>query len=179
MRTIVTLLTLTLLLLPSCNSKTGDEHAASGGASSGGSGDAATELATDEDKAFYAFGMNLSQQLGNLSLTEHDLSLLKAGLTDGVLKRTPKVDAKQYQAKFQEIAKARMNAGAATEKKAGQDFAEKAGTEKGAQKTASGAVYPATSRRRPTRSRCTTKARSSTARSSTARSTAASRRRFR
>jgi len=134
MRTIVTLLAAVVLMLPSCSSKPGDEQASA-------ASDAAPELTTDDDKAFYAFGLNLSQQLGNLSLTEHDLTMLKAGLTDGVLKRPPKIEAKQYQAKFQEIAKARMNAGAATAKKEGQDFADKAATEKGAQKTASGAVY--------------------------------------
>ena len=133
MRTIVTLLILTVLILPGCT-KSGDDHADA-------ASDATPELTTDEDKAFYAFGVNLSQQLGNLNLTEHDLAMLKAGLTDGVLKRTPKVEAKQYQAKFQEIAKARMNAGAATAKKEGQEFADKAAAEKGAQKTASGAVY--------------------------------------
>ena len=140
MRTIVTLLTLTVLMLPSCSSKPGDEH----GATAPGDSSAASELTSDEDEAFYAFGLNLSQQLGNLNLTEHDLALLKAGLTDGVLKHPAKIDAKQYQAKFQEIAKTRMNAGAATEKKAGQDFVEKAAAEKGAQKTASGAVYQET-----------------------------------
>ena len=113
MRTIVTLLVVIVLMLPSCSSKPGDQQASA-------ASDAAAELTTDDDKAFYAFGLNLSQQLGNLSLTEHDLTMLKAGLTDGVLKRTPKVEAKQYQAKFQEIAKARMNAGAATAKKEGQ-----------------------------------------------------------
>jgi FKBP-type peptidyl-prolyl cis-trans isomerase FkpA len=140
MRTIVTLLTLTVLMLPSCSSKPGDEH----DATAPGDSSAASELTSDEDKAFYAFGLNLSQQLGNLNLTEHDLALLKAGLTDGVLKHPQKIDAKQYQAKFQEIAKVRMTAGAATEKKAGQDFVEKAAAEKGAQKTASGAVYQET-----------------------------------
>jgi len=128
MRTIVTLLVVIVLMLPSCSSKPGDQQASA-------ASDAAAELTTDDDKAFYAFGLNLSQQLGNLSLTEHDLTMLKAGLTDGVLKRTPKVEAKQYQAK------ARMNAGAATTKKEGQEFADKAAAEKGAQKTASGAVY--------------------------------------
>jgi FKBP-type peptidyl-prolyl cis-trans isomerase len=61
-----------------------------------------------------------------------------------VLKHPTKVDGKQYQIKFQEIAKARMTAGAAVEKKAGQEFAEKAAKEKGATKTASGLVYQET-----------------------------------
>ena len=126
MRTIVTLFTLAVLMLATA------VRAAEA---------AGPELKTDDDKAFYAFGLNLSQQLGGLNLTEHDLDMLKAGLTDGVLKHPAKVDAKQFQAKFQEIAKARMTAGAAVEKKAGAEFADKAAKEKGATKTASGLVY--------------------------------------
>lgn len=105
---------------------------------------AGPDLKTDEDKAFYAFGMNLSQQLGGLGLSEHELDMLKAGLTDGVLKHPSKVDAKQYQTKFQEIAKSRVTAGASNEKKAGQEFADKAAKEAGATKTASGLVYKET-----------------------------------
>ncbi len=137
MRTIVMLLTLSALVLPVCSGPgSGEQSGTASAASSPG-----PELKTDEDKAFYAFGLNLSQQLGNLSLTEHDLDMLKAGLTDGVLKRPVKVEAKEYQAKFQEIARARMNAGASVEKKAGQEFVDKAAKEKGAIKTESGAVY--------------------------------------
>ena len=99
------------------------------------------ELKTDEDKAFYSFGLNLSQQLGGLGLTEHELEMLKAGLSDGVLKKKQKVDPKQWQPKFQEIARGRVTAGAAAEKKAGEEFATKAAAEKGAKKTASGMVY--------------------------------------
>ncbi len=104
-------------------------------------GPAAPEPKSDEDKAFYAFGNNLSQQLATLNLTPQNLEMLKAGLTDGILKRPAKVDAKQFMSKFQEIAKSRALAGAATEKKAGQEFADKAAKEKGATKTASGLVY--------------------------------------
>ena len=71
MRTIVTLFTLAVLMLATA------VRAAEA---------AGPELKTDDDKAFYAFGLNLSQQLGGLNLTEHDLDMLKAGLTDGVLR---------------------------------------------------------------------------------------------
>jgi len=126
MRTTLTLLTLTALLVAS---------AARAAEST------SPELKSDEDKAFYAFGFNMSQQLGGLNLTEHELEVMKAGLTDGVLKKPQKIDPKAYQAKFQEIAKGRATAAATTEKKAGQEFADKAAKEKGATKTASGMIY--------------------------------------
>jgi FKBP-type peptidyl-prolyl cis-trans isomerase FkpA len=138
MRIIATVLTLAVLVLSGCSK--GSEP----GGPAPTKSSAAPELTSDEDKAFYAFGLNLSQQLGGLNLTEHDLDLLKVGLTDGVLKHPPKVEAKQYQTKFQEIAKARMTAGASAEKKAGQEFAEKAAQENGAKKTDSGMVYQET-----------------------------------
>src|SRR5437867_3051014 len=121
MRTILTLLMLAVLGLTTA---------------ARAAGPADVELKTDDDKAFYGFGVNLSQQLGSLNLTEHELDLVKAGLTDGILKHPTKVDGKQYQAKFQEIAKNRVLAGATNEKKAGQEFADKAAKEKGATKTA-------------------------------------------
>src|SRR6185295_9594192 len=103
-------------------------------------GPAGPELKTDEDKAFYAFGLDLSQQLASLGLKEHELELVKAGLTDGVLKREAKLDPKQFQPKFQEIARERVNAAMTNEKKAGQEYLEKAAKEKGATKTASGMI---------------------------------------
>ncbi len=96
---------------------------------------------TDEEKAFYAFGFNLSQQLSMLNLTPAELELVKAGLNDGVLKKAPQADPKEFYPKFQTIARERVVANAATEKKAGQAFIEKAAKEKGATKTASGMVY--------------------------------------
>lgn len=141
MRATVILLTVVVLALTGCDATGGDERSAAAAKSSSAAGASAAEPTTDDDKAFYAFGHNLSQQLGGLNLSEHDLDMLKAGLTDGVLKHPAKIDAKQYQAKFQEIARNRMKSAADAEKKAGQEFAEKAAKEKGAQKTASGAVY--------------------------------------
>ena len=43
------------------------------------------ELKTEDDKAFYAFGVALSRNLSAFALTPAELELVKAGLTDGVL----------------------------------------------------------------------------------------------
>jgi FKBP-type peptidyl-prolyl cis-trans isomerase FkpA len=95
---------------------------------------------TDEEKAFYSFGFNLSQQLQMLNLTPAELAMVQAGLGDGVTKKTPKADPKEYFPKFQALAKDRVTAGAGDEKKRGAEFLEKAAKEKGATKTASGIV---------------------------------------
>jgi len=95
---------------------------------------------TDEEKAFYSFGFNLSQQLQMLNLTPAEFEFVKSGLSDGVAKKTPKADPKEFYPKFQALARDRVTANAGAEKKAGQDFLEKAAKEKGATKTASGIV---------------------------------------
>jgi FKBP-type peptidyl-prolyl cis-trans isomerase FkpA len=98
------------------------------------------EPKTDAEKAFYSFGFNLSQQLQMLNLTPEEFGLVQSGLSDGVLKKTPKADVKEFYPKFQAIARDRVVANAGAEKKLGQDFLEKAATEKGAIKTPSGIV---------------------------------------
>jgi FKBP-type peptidyl-prolyl cis-trans isomerase FkpA/FKBP-type peptidyl-prolyl cis-trans isomerase FklB len=101
---------------------------------------AQAEPKTDEEKAFYAFGFNLSQQLSTLNLTPAELALVQAGLGDGVMKKPAKADPKEFFPKFQALARERMVAGAGEEKKRGAEFLEKAAKEKGATKTASGIV---------------------------------------
>ena len=98
------------------------------------------EPTTDDQKAFYAVGMMISQQLSQFMLTEPELEMVKAGLIDGVLKKTAKVDMKQIMPKVQELAKARAGIAAEAEKKAGTAYLAKAAGEKGATKTDSGIV---------------------------------------
>lgn len=100
----------------------------------------APEPKTDEQKAFYALGLMMSQSLSPFTLNEAELETVKAGVTDGVLKRSPKVDLKQIMPKVQQLHDARAGAAAAVEKKAGEAFLAKAAAEKGATKTESGLV---------------------------------------
>ena len=102
---------------------------------------AAPELKTDEQKTLYALGLVMSQNLSSLRLTDAELDLVKAGLTDGVLNHQKKVDLETFGPKIQELAKARATAAAAEEKKSSQGFLEKAASAKGAIKTDSGLVY--------------------------------------
>ena len=101
---------------------------------------ATPELQTEEQKTLYAIGLALSNGLTGFGLSEAELELVKAGLTDGVLNREKKVDLQVYGPKIQEMQKTRMAALAATEKKAGQAFLDRAAAEKGATKTASGSI---------------------------------------
>jgi len=102
---------------------------------------AAPELKTDEQKTLYALGLAMSQSITSFKLTEAELDVVKAGLTDGVLNHQAKVDLDTFGPKIKELAKARATVVAEEEKKASQGFLEKAAAAKGAVKTASGLVY--------------------------------------
>lgn len=101
---------------------------------------AGPEPQTEEQKVFYALGLAISGGLASFNLTEPELELLKAGLTDGTLHREPKVDLQTYGPKIQELQQARAAAAAATEKKAGEAYLAKAAAEPGATRTPSGLV---------------------------------------
>ena len=100
----------------------------------------AAELANEKDKTLYALGMAISQSLGEFALTEAEFGIVREGLADGVLKRTPKVDMQTYGPKIQPLAQARSNVGTEKEKTAGEAFIAKAAAEAGVKKTASGAI---------------------------------------
>lgn len=108
------------------------------GASAASAG--AADPATDEQKTLYALGLAMSQSLGAFALSESELELVKAGLTDGVLKRPRKVDLQTFGPKIQQLQQARAAAGAEGEKKLGAAYLAKAAAEPGATKTASGIV---------------------------------------
>jgi FKBP-type peptidyl-prolyl cis-trans isomerase FkpA/FKBP-type peptidyl-prolyl cis-trans isomerase FklB len=100
----------------------------------------AADPSTDEQKTFYALGLIISQSLAPFALSESELDLVRAGMTDGVLKKTPKVDLPTYGPKVNQVQQTRAAAQAETEKKAGAAFLTKAAAEPGAKKTESGAI---------------------------------------
>ncbi len=99
------------------------------------------KLDTEEQKTLYALGFWLSNRVVPLNLSAADLEFVQAGFTDGVLGHEKKVDLATYGPKIDEMAKNRAGAVAASEKKTGQAFAEKAAGEKGAVKKPSGLLY--------------------------------------
>jgi FKBP-type peptidyl-prolyl cis-trans isomerase FkpA len=101
---------------------------------------AAQEPMTEEQKTFYALGLAVTQSLSSFGLSEPELDLLKSGITDGVLKKTPKVDLQTFGPKIQQLQEARASVIAEPEKKAGAAFLAKIAAEPGAKKTESGAI---------------------------------------
>jgi len=103
-------------------------------------GAAGPELKSEEQKTLYALGLVISQNLASFNLNASDLESVLAGVSDGVLKKDYKVEVQTYAPKIQQLQAARAGAAAATEKKAGQAFLDKAAAEKGATRTASGLI---------------------------------------
>jgi FKBP-type peptidyl-prolyl cis-trans isomerase FkpA len=101
---------------------------------------AAPEPTTDEQKTLYALGLAVNQSLSNFSLSEAEFEIVKSGITDGFLKRPPKVDLQAFGLKISELQQARALVIAEAEKKAGATFLAKAAAESGAKKTESGAI---------------------------------------
>ena len=50
----------------------------------------APDLKTDEQKTLYALGIAISRNLVTFGLSEAELEIVKAGLTDGALQKEPK-----------------------------------------------------------------------------------------
>jgi FKBP-type peptidyl-prolyl cis-trans isomerase FkpA len=98
------------------------------------------ELQTEEQKTLYALGLAISRGLAPFNLNSAELEVVEAGLADGSLHKTPRVDLETYGPKIRQLQEARAAVAATAEKKASQVFLDKAASEKGATKTASGLI---------------------------------------
>lgn len=98
-------------------------------------------LDTEDQKTLYALGLVIANNLGQFNLTEAELAQVQAGIADGILKRTPKVDLQQYGPKLGPLAQARAAAAAEVEKKAAEGFLAEKAAEPGVTKTESGLLY--------------------------------------
>jgi FKBP-type peptidyl-prolyl cis-trans isomerase FkpA len=98
-------------------------------------------LSSEEDKTFYAMGYMLGGNLSRLSLTDKEIASLYKGIAAASKGDKAEVDMGVYQAKIQEVFKARMDAVAAKEKEAGSAFVDKFVKDESATKTASGLAY--------------------------------------
>jgi len=99
---------------------------------------ASPEPTTDEQKTLYALGVAVSQSFSAFNLSEPELEQVKAGITDGVLKRPRKVELQAYMPKIQQLQQTRAGAVAEIEKKAAAGFLTKAASEPNTKKTESG-----------------------------------------
>jgi FKBP-type peptidyl-prolyl cis-trans isomerase FkpA len=99
------------------------------------------EPKTEEQKTLYALGVAVSRSLAPFNLSPADLEMVQAGISDGSLNKTLKVDLQAYGHKIASLQQSRQGAVAEKAKQAGKDFAAKAAAQKGSTKTDSGMIY--------------------------------------
>jgi FKBP-type peptidyl-prolyl cis-trans isomerase FkpA len=93
----------------------------------------AAEPQTEDEKALYALGYLIAQNIAGFNLTDAELQQVYAGVSDAAMQKDPKVDPQPLVPRLQEMQKKRTAAVA-------QAYLQKAGAEKGAQKTPSGLI---------------------------------------
>lgn len=96
---------------------------------------------TEDEKAFYALGVKLSQQLYIFDLTPEELKYVQLGMADAAAGRKLVAEPEANMQKLNQLAKDRMSKTAEKQKALAKPFLEKAATEKDARKTASGLIY--------------------------------------
>ena len=104
-------------------------------------GGSAAQPKTDDDKTFYALGLDIGKNIDVFSLQPAEIELVKAGLTDALTPgRKPLVELDQVRPKIFELAKKRQELRAGQEKSRGKEAVDKAAKETGAQQLPSGVV---------------------------------------
>ena len=93
----------------------------------------AAEPKTEDEKALYALGYLIAQNLAGFNLSETELQVVNAGIADAAMQKDPKVDPQTQVAKLQDMQKKRTAAVA-------QAYLQKAAVEKGAKATPSGLI---------------------------------------
>jgi FKBP-type peptidyl-prolyl cis-trans isomerase FkpA len=101
----------------------------------------AETLKNEDQKTLYALGLWLSQQVDVFDLSAADLKFVQLGLRDAVLRQTPKVDAKAYGPKLNDLAQSRLKRKSDKEKVKSKDVLALAAKEPGAQTFPSGLIY--------------------------------------
>jgi FKBP-type peptidyl-prolyl cis-trans isomerase FkpA len=95
---------------------------------------------TDEQKTLHSLGVLMSQNIKTFDLTPEEMAFVSKGLADGASGKVKPEDVQGDIPKLQDLERKRSEAVNAKLAKAGLDFRDKAATEAGATKTASGMV---------------------------------------
>jgi FKBP-type peptidyl-prolyl cis-trans isomerase FkpA len=102
------------------------------------------EPKTDDEKTLYAWGYDIGRNVNQLTPTETELEMIKAGMSDSVHKVKAKVDVDKYGPMIQVLGRKRAMARAEVEKAKGPAIIEAALKEPGAVKLPGGEVIRTT-----------------------------------
>ena len=111
-------------------------------AGAGGMADAASVTPQSEDeKTLYALGLSLGGNISGLGLTERELAVVKAGLSDAATGAEPKVEIQTYGPNIRALINERRSLQAAKSKEDAKGFMVQISRADGAESTSSGLVY--------------------------------------
>lgn len=96
---------------------------------------------SEQKEVLYAIGIAVSRRLGDFNLTEEEMLLVQAGVADGGLGRTPRVDMASVGPRVDAFLRSRVTALAETQKQLGREYCDNAAREDGAVKADSGMIY--------------------------------------
>ena len=100
-----------------------------------------SEPKTEEQKAFYALGVQINEQLLIFNLSPEELKYVQQGMSDAAAGKKLAAEPEANMQKLGLLAQTRMVRTSEKQKELSKPFLEKAAAEKGAQKTASGLIY--------------------------------------
>ena len=101
----------------------------------------AVQPQTEDQKAFYALGVDLAKRISIFNLSTEDYEFVKQGMTDEVAGKKLEADPEAYKENINQLLQTRMQAAAQKQKELAKPYLENAAKEKDAQKTASGLIY--------------------------------------
>jgi len=96
---------------------------------------------TEDEKAFYALGVHLNKQISVFDMSPEELKYVQQGMSDANAGKKLAAEPEANMQKLGLLAQSRMVRTTEKQKELSKTFLEKAATEKGAQKTASGMIY--------------------------------------
>ena len=96
---------------------------------------------TEDQKALYALGVHLHKQISVFDMSPEELKYVQQGMADANAGKKLAAEPEANMQKLGLLAQARMVRTTEKQKELSKVFLEKAATEKGAQKTASGMIY--------------------------------------
>lgn len=101
----------------------------------------AQTLQTDQDKTLYALGLAIGENVKDFKLTQAELALVTAGMSDSVLGKQAKVDLATYGPMIQNLVQERATAAAGAEKTASGTFLAEQAKAAGAERSQTGVIY--------------------------------------
>jgi len=110
------------------------------GRTGAGAGGAAPDPKTDDQKVFYALGLDIGKNVEVFGMSPAELELVKLGLSDAISKAKPKVELDTIRPKIFDMARKRQDLKAVAEKQKGKETVAKAAKETGAEQLPSGMV---------------------------------------